>query len=106
MMKMKHIIALCLVLTLLLPSTAFAATSTATPKLTVKVVKNGGTTVTAYYTYSGPAERYHQWNFNNFFKCNCNHRTYTFAKHGTYKVSIDLYTKNGKKYTAYQKVTV
>jgi hypothetical protein len=60
-MKMKHIIALCLVLTLLLPSTAFAATSSTTSpvKLNFKVITSPATTVTAHYTYSGPKEYIH-----------------------------------------------
>lgn len=105
-MKMKHIIALCLVLTILMPSTAFAATSsTATPKLTIKVVTSGKT-ATASYSYSGPAERTHTWDFGDGFTCHCTKRSHTYAKHGTYKVSMKLVTKTGKTVTAYKYVKV
>jgi PKD repeat protein len=106
-MKMKHIIALCLVLTILLPSTAFAATSstTASPKLSIKVVTSGKT-ATASYTYSGPKEYYRTWNFGDGFTCHCTTRSHTYAKHGTYKVSLTLYTKDKHTYTTYKYIKV
>jgi PKD repeat protein len=105
MMKMKHIIALCLVLTLLLPSTAFAATSTASPKPSIKVVTSGKT-ATASYSYSGPKEYYHTWNFGDGFTCHCTKRSHTYAKHGTYKVSLTLYTRDKHTYTTYKYIKV
>jgi PKD repeat protein len=107
MMKMKHIIALCLVLALVLPSTALGATSASHPaKVSITVVNHGSKTVTAYYSLTGAKEVGHTWKFGDGFSCHCKHRTHTYKKHGTYKVSISLKTTSGKTLTASKLVKV
>ena len=107
MMKMKHIIALCLVLALVLPSTALGATSASHPaKVRITVVNHGSQTVTAYYSLTGAKEVGHTWKFGDGFSCHCKHRTHTYKKHGTYKVSISLKTTSGKTLTASKLVKV
>jgi hypothetical protein len=108
LMKIKHIIAICLVLALVLPSTAFAASNSKVqqPAVSIKVINHGSKTVTAYYTLTGAKEINHTFNFGDGFTCHCKHRTHTYAKHGTYKVSISVKTTSGKTITAYKMVKV
>ena len=103
MMKMKPIIALCLVLVLVLPSTALA---TSPAKVAIHVVNHGSKTVTASYTLTGAKEVGHTWSFGDGFTCHCKHRTHTYSKHGTYKICISLKTTGGKTLTACKTVTV
>lgn len=108
LMKIKHIIALCLVLALVLPSTALASSSHHPAKVNIKVVHSKQPkTVTVYYTLSGAAERLpHTWNFGDGFTCHCKHRTHTYKHHGTYKISITAKTTGGKTLRASKWVTV
>jgi hypothetical protein len=108
LVKIKHIIAICLVLALVLPSTAFAASNSKVqhPAVSIKVVNNGYKTVTASYTFTGATEKIHTFNFGDGFTCHCKHRTHTYKHHGTYKVSISLKTTSGKTCTAYKWVKV
>jgi hypothetical protein len=108
MVKIKHIIALCLVLLIVLPSTALAASSSHPAKVNIKVIHaKQSKTVTVYYTLSGAKERLpHTWNFGDGFKCHCKHRTHTYKKHGTYKISITAKTTNGKILKASKMVKV
>lgn len=107
---MKHIIALCLVLALVLPSTALGATSASAShpaKVSITVVNHGSKTVTAYYTLTGAKEKLpHTWNFGDGFTCHCKHRTHTYKNHGTYKICISLKTTGGKTLKACKTVTV
>lgn len=108
MMKMKHIIALCLVFALVMPSTAFAATST-TPKLTIKASPTSGKaplTVSFSYTFTGAKELSHTWYMGTGFSCHCKHRTYTYTKPGTYTAKLVLKTTTGKTITATKKIYV
>jgi hypothetical protein len=109
LMKMKHIIALCLVLALVLPSTALAASSSHHPaKVNIKVIHtNQPKTVTVYYSLSGVKEKLpHTWNFGDGFTCHCIHRTHIYKRHGTYKISITAKTTDGKTIRASQMVHV
>lgn len=112
MMKMKHIIALCLVLALLMPSTAFAASTTKTKQapLTIKVVQDtkNPMKVTASYKLNTALykERNHTWYFGNEFSCHCTKRTYTFKHHGTKTIKIVLMTTKGTKLTASKTIKV
>jgi PKD repeat protein len=107
-MKMKHIIALCLVLALVLPSTALATSSNGQPaKVGIKLIHPRPLTVTAYYSLSGAKEILsHTWNFGDGFTCHCIYRTHTYKKHGTYTISITVKTTKGKILKAHQRVTV
>ena len=107
-MKIKHIIALCLVFALVLPSTALAASNSHPAKLSIRVVNtNEPKTVTAYYSLSGAEEILpHTWNFGDGFTCHCIHRTHTYKHHGTYKISLTARTTNGRTLKAYKTVTV
>ena len=105
MMKMKHIIALCLVLALVLPTTALAASSQPA-KVSIKVINHGQKTVTAYYTLTGAKELSHTWSFGDGFSCHCVHRTHTYKYHGTYNICITLKTTTGKIIKTCQKVKV
>jgi hypothetical protein len=106
-MKMKQIIALCLVLALVLPSTALAASSSSShhpAKVNIKVIHtNQPKTVTVYYSLSGAKEKFpHAWNFGDGFKCHCIHRTHTYKRHITQKISITVKTTTGKTLRASQ----
>ena len=103
-MKIKHIIALCLVLTIVLPSTALAASNQ--QKVNIYLVNQGSNTVTASYALQGATEQIHTFNFGDGFTCHCKHRTHTYNKSGTYKICISLETTGGKTLTACRTVTV
>ncbi len=108
-MKIKHIIALCLVFALVLPSTALAAGNHAknTAKVNINVAHPRPLTVTVHYTLTGAKEKFpHTWNFGDGFKCHCIHRTHTYKHHGTYTISLTAKTTTGKILKAYKKVTV
>jgi len=107
MMKMKHIIALCLILALVLPSTAAATSSQ--PKLVMHVAPTSGKAplkVTFSYTLTGAKEASHTWYMGNGFSCHCTHRTYTYTKSGTYTVKLVLKTTAGKTLIATKKIYV
>ncbi len=110
MMKMKHIIAFCLVLSLVLPSTALAATnSNVQPKLIMHVAPTSGKAplkVTFSYTLTGAKEAYHTWYMGTGFSCHCSHRTYTYTKPGTYTAKLVLKTTTGKVLTATKTIHV
>jgi len=110
MVKIKHIIALCLVLLIVMPTTAFAATNTATAKksqVKITVTKPSSMTARASYTCgSGIKEVSHTFYFGDGFSCHCKHRTHTYKKHGTYTVKIVLKATNGKTYTDYKVIKV
>jgi PKD repeat protein len=95
-MKMKHIIALCLVFALVLPSTALAATApnasfTASPTsgyapLKVSFKYTGGTT--------GITSKL--WNFGDGTTCKtCLKPNHIYQKAGTYKVTLTIKTAAG-----------
>lgn len=109
MMKMKHIIALCLVLALVLPSTAVAATNPVQPKLVMHVAPTSGKAplkVTFSYTLTGAKEASHTWYMGNGFSCHCTHRTYTYTKPGTYTAKLVLKTTTGKILTTTKTIHV
>lgn len=103
-------IAICLVLAIIMPTTAFAATNTATAKnsqVKITVTKpNSMTARAAYICGSGIREAGHTFYFGDGFSCHCKHRTHTYKKHGTYKVRIVLKDINGKTYTNSKTITV
>jgi hypothetical protein len=104
-MKMKHIIALCIVFALVLPSTALAS-GNQPAKVNIKVVNQGHKTVTVSYTLTGAKELNHTWSFGDGFTCHCKHRTHTYKNHGTYNICITLKTTAGKIIKTCKKVTV
>ena len=106
---MKHILALCLVLAMVLPSTAFAASNQPAnnpAKVSITIVNHGSKTVTAYYKLTGATELGHTWSFGDGFTCHCIHRTHTYKYHGTYTICITLKTTNGQTLKACKSVTV
>jgi hypothetical protein len=109
-LKIKHIIALCLVLLIVMPTTAFAATNTATAKNSpVKIIVTKPSSMAARAAYTcGPGikEVSHTFYFGDGFSCHCKHRTHKYQKHGTYKVKIVLKATNGKTYTDYKVIKV
>ena len=105
-MKMKHIIALCLVFALVLPSTALAASQ---PALSIKSTKYSGTaplTVTLTYTLSGANELTHRWYLGDGFSCPCHQRTYTYKNPGLYTVTMKLKTVTGQTLIKTLKINV
>jgi PKD repeat protein len=109
LVKIKHIIAICLVLALVLPSTAFAASSAQTPTLKIKASKYSGTaplTTVVSYSLTGAKELSHTWYLGTGFSCHCHHRTYTYTKPGTYTVTCKLKTTTGKTLTKTMKIVV
>jgi PKD repeat protein len=107
-MKMKNILALCLIFALVLPSTTLAASSS-TPKLTIHESPTSGKaplTVKISYTLTGAKEKSHTWYLGDGFSCHCTSRTYTYKHPGTYTITLKLTTTTGKTLTATQKVTV
>jgi len=104
-LNIKHIMALCLIFALVLPSTALAA-STQPAKVSINVVSHGSKTVTVSYTLKGAKEVGHTWSFGDGFTCHCTHRTYTYKNHGKYNICITLKTTSGKTLKACKTVTV
>jgi PKD repeat protein len=108
LVKIKHIIAICLVLALVLPSTAFAA-AVSTPTLKIQASKYSGkaplTTVVSY-SLTGAKELNHTWYLGTGFSCHCHHRTYTYTKPGTYTVTCKLKTTTGKTLIKTMKIQV
>lgn len=104
-MKIKHIIALCLVLVLVMPTTALAAS----PQLTIKSTKYSGPaplSVTVSYTLTGAKELNHRWYLGDGFSCPCHQRTYTYKYPGTYTVTMKLKTTTGQTLTKTMKIVV
>jgi PKD repeat protein len=95
-MKMKSIIALCLVLALVLPSTAFAATSpnasfTASPTSGYAPLK-----VSFKYTGGSTGITSKLWTFGDGATCKtCLRPSHTYQKAGTYKVTLTIKTAAG-----------
>jgi PKD repeat protein len=107
LVKIKHIRAICLVLALVLPTTALAAAST--PTLKIQASKYSGkapfTTVVSY-SLTGAKEVNHTWYLGTGFSCHCHQRTYTYTKPGTYTVTCKLKTTTGKTLTKTMKIVV
>lgn len=104
---MKHIIAISLVLILLLPYTAFAAT---TPTTSFKPNKSSGyAPLKVTFTYTGGSTKLvksHVWNYGDGHTCKtCWHPSNTFTKPGKYKVSLTIKTAKGTS-TKYTYITV
>jgi PKD repeat protein len=106
--KIKHIIAICLVLALVLPSTALAATNS-TPKLIIHASPTQGKAplkVVISYTLIGANEKSHTWYLGDGFSCHCTHRTYTYKNPGTYTITLNLKTTTGKTLIKTTKIVV
>lgn len=98
-MKIKHIIALCLVLTIVLPSTALAAVA---PAPNLKASKTSGhAPLKVTFTYTGGSKTgvtYHKWSYGDGAYCvTCWHPTHVYTKRGTYTVSLTMKNAAGSR---------
>lgn len=96
-MKIKHIITLCLVLALVLPSTALAATS---PNASFKPSTTSGyAPLKVTFTYTGGSTsgiKSHVWNYGDGATCQtCWHPSHIYTKAGKYKATLTVKTASG-----------
>lgn len=96
-MKIKHIVTLCLVLALVLPSTALAYTS---PNASFKPSTTSGyAPLKVTFTYTGGSTAgitSHIWRYGDGATCQtCWHPSHTYLKAGTYKVTLTVKTASG-----------
>jgi PKD repeat protein len=102
MMKMKYIIALCLVLSLVLPSTALAAQPNSSFKTSPTT---GYAPVKVIFTYTGGSTAgviSHVWNYGDGATCRtCWHPYHIYKKAGTYKATLTVKTAKGSSTTAH-----
>jgi PKD repeat protein len=95
LVKIKYIITLCLVLSLVLPSTAFAVTPTANFKPSVTA---GYAPLKVKFTYTGSTAGViaHKWTYGDGASCQtCWRPSHTYTKPGTYKATLTLRTAKG-----------
>ncbi len=97
-MKIKHILAIFLILTIVLPSTALAAS---TPTASFKVSKNSGyAPLKVTFTYTGGNTKLvksHVWSYGDGHTCkSCWHPSHTYTKPGKYKATLTINTAKGK----------
>lgn len=96
-MKMKSILALCLIFVLVLPSTAFAATSSPNASFTASPT-SGYAPLKVSFKYTGGTTGITSklWNFGDGATCTtCFHPSHTYKKAGTYKVTLTIKTAAG-----------
>lgn len=101
-MKIKCIIALCLVLALVMPSTAFAATEK--PSSSFKASPTSGyAPLKVKFTYTGGSTEgvtSHVWNFGDGSTCKtCWKPKHTYKEPGTYKVTLTVKNAAGSSVT-------
>lgn len=97
LVKIKHIITLCLVLALVLPSTALAATS---PNASFKPSTTSGyAPLKVTFTYTGGSTAgviSHKWTYGDGASCQtCWHPTHKYTKPGVYKATLTVKTAKG-----------
>ncbi|RPJ77792.1 MAG: PKD domain-containing protein [Alphaproteobacteria bacterium] len=98
-MKIKHIIALCLILTIVLPSTALA---TSLPSPNFKASKTSGhAPMKVTFTYTGGSKAgvtSHKWSYGDGATCStCWHPSHVYTKRGIYTVSLTMKNAAGSR---------
>lgn len=96
LVKIKYIITLCLVLSLVLPSTALAATHSANFKPSVTA---GYAPLKVTFTYTGGSTAgviAHKWTYGDGASCQtCWHPSHKYTKPGKYKATLTIRTASG-----------